>query len=244
MRKTIIAPLALIALALGACNSKSDAASAKSTAGPDGSRSFAVADFTGVALKGSDDVVVTQGTAFAVTAKGPQDQLDRLEISVKDGVLVVGHKRGDWKIGRSTKGVQVAVTMPRLDSAVVAGSGNMQVDKASGDEVSATVAGSGNLVIADVTAKALELSIAGSGDLNVTKGTTDTGEYSIAGSGDVTASGVSATNVDLSIAGSGNIAAKASEAAAVSIVGSGDVTVTGGAKCSTSKVGSGDVTCG
>lgn len=244
MRTYFLAPLSLAALTLGACNHDSKAASAPASNGPDGSRNFAVANFTGVALKGSDDVVVREGAAFAVTATGPQDQLDKLEITVENGTLSVDREGSSWMNNSRGKAVQVTVTMPRLDRALLSGSGTMQVAKASGDSVSASVSGSGDLTIAEVTTKMLDLSVAGSGDLTIAKGVTEKGSYDIAGSGDVSASGVTATNVDLSIAGSGNIDANASGGASVSIVGSGDVKVTGGAKCATSKVGSGDVTCG
>lgn len=243
MHPKLLVPISLALVTLGACNFDMGTSSAKATDGPDGSRIFAARDFTGVALKGSDNVVVREGANFAVTATGPQDQLDRLEISVKDGMLTVGRKRGDWKSSWNGKGVTVAVTMPRLDRAALGGSGNLEIAKARGDAVSAKLAGSGDLTIAEVETKALDLSVAGSGDLSITKGATMSGSYDIAGSGDVSAAEVTAATLELAIAGSGNISANASQTAAISIAGSGDVMLTGGAKCTTRKVGSGDVKC-
>ena len=45
------------------------------------SRTYQVADFTAVALKGSDDADIRVGPAFSVRAEGPSDRLDDLKIT-------------------------------------------------------------------------------------------------------------------------------------------------------------------
>ena len=55
--------------------------------------------------------MVTRGAAFSVVATGPQDVLDKLEVSVKDGVLIITRKSNmmNWS---SDKGATIAVTLP------------------------------------------------------------------------------------------------------------------------------------
>lgn len=209
--------------------------------GSGGTRNFDVSGFTGVSLSGADDVEVKSGNSFAVTAEGDSALLDRLEIRKDGDTLRIGRKDGDWKWG-GDKGAKITVTLPRLLSASVAGSGDMNVDRAEGD-FDGSIAGSGNLSIAQLTGGKADLSVAGSGDLRVAAGQASEIDASIAGSGDIDAPALKAVRGDISIAGSGNIRAQVTGEADISIVGSGNVELTGGAKCSVSKMGSGDARC-
>lgn len=204
-------------------------------------RNFDVAGFTGVSLRGADDIEVKTGPSFAVSAQGDSALLDRLEIRKDGDTLRIGRKDGDWKWG-GDKGAKITVTLPKLLSASVAGSGDMTVDRAQGD-FDGSIAGSGNLSIAQLTGGKADLSVAGSGDLRVAAGQANEIDASIAGSGDIDAPALKAVRGDLSIAGSGNIRAQVTGEADISIVGSGNVELTGGAKCSVSKMGSGDARC-
>lgn len=240
--KLVLAITAAI-LPLAACNIANGTMSGDvvEPSGSGGTRNFQVADFTGVSLRGSDDVEVKTGTAFAVTATGDAELLDKLEIRKDGSTLRIGRKEDAWNWG-SGKSARVTVTLPRLVAADVAGSGDMTVDRAQGD-FNGSIAGSGNLNIARIEGGKTRLSIAGSGNLSVAGGQAGELDVSIAGSGDLDAAALKAARGDLSIAGSGNIRAQVTDSADISIVGSGDVELTGGAKCSVSKMGSGDARC-
>ena len=241
MTRFRIALVATAALSLSACNfANGMSGDVVQPSGQGATRSFQVADFTGVSLRGSDDVEVRTG-AFAVTAEGDSALLDRLEIRKDGNTLRIGRKDGDWNWG-GDKGAKIIVTLPALASADIAGSGDMTIDAAKGD-FSGSVAGSGNMTLASLAGGKADLSIAGSGDINVGGGTATELDVSIAGSGNIGAAGLKASSADISIAGSGNVRAQVSGAADISLVGSGDVELTGGAKCSVSKMGSGDARC-
>lgn len=222
------------------------ACSASAREGDEGtaaSRTFAVRDFTGVELHGSDDVDIKIGNAFAVRAEGPQKVLDRLEIERIGNTLRIGRKKdGNWSWGYS-KSARIFVTMPRIATARVTGSGDMTVARAEGPSFAASSAGSGNITVAALKAPEVELSVAGSGDIDAT-GQTNRLEINITGSGEVKARGLKAKSANVSIAGSGAAIADVAGPAAVSILGSGDVDLGAGATCTTTKVGSGDVRCG
>lgn len=234
--------IALLFSLTGACQSKWEKdGTSIAASGTGATRSFAATGFTGVDLRGSDDVDVKIGANFAVTAEGDPKVLDQLEIQVVDGVLRVGRKdnAGNWF--DNDKGAKVHVVMPRLSMAGVRGSGNLTVERAEGD-VSAAVAGSGDLVIADLRGGAADLSVAGSGNLNAAGSATKL-TAAISGSGDIDAAKLTAASADVSVAGSGNVKGAVKGEAAVSIVGSGDVDLTGGAKCTINAVGSGEAHC-
>jgi hypothetical protein len=230
-----------IALPLAGCNFAGGmSGDVVQPSGQGATRSFQVADFTGVSLRGADDVEVRTG-AFSVTAEGDSALLDRLEIRKDGDTLRIGRKDGEWSWG-GDKGAKIIVTLPALASADIAGSGDMTIDAAKGNFAGA-VAGSGNMTVTSLAGGNADFSIAGSGDINVGGGTSSMLDVSIAGSGNVGAAGLKAGTADISIAGSGNVRAQVSGAADISLVGSGDVELTGGAKCSVSKMGSGDARC-
>lgn len=239
MTRSIV--LTASAIALAACNSSIGLAEERD-AGAETSRTYQVAAFDQIEVAGPYDVTVTTGGATAVAAKGGSALLDETEVVVEDNKLIIRPKKKNgfrfgWKGGKAAFTVSTAA----LNGAAIAGSGDIDVDKAGGD-FRGKVAGSGSLKVAALNAGAAQMAIAGSGGISAA-GSAQSIKVSIAGSGDVDAAGVAAKSADISIAGAGNVRANASDSANISIMGSGDVTVTGGAKCTTSKMGSGNVNC-
>lgn len=246
MRAILLLPaLLLTAAPLAACSvDGDDGGPGASAAGTGTARTFAVAGFTGVALRGSDDVDVRVGPAFSVRAEGPSAELDKLKIERVGDTLRVGRKpNSGFSWGGQHRSVKVFVTMPRIAAAQIAGSGNLAIDRVTGGDFDGDSAGSGNLSIALLTVPHAKLSIAGSGDI-AAKGAVDRLTVDVAGSGNVAANGLKARGATVSVAGSGNVRAEVVGSAAVSIVGSGDVDLGRGAKCATTKIGSGEVHCG
>ncbi len=234
--------MAVLPLAACSAGGLSDSGGVAGT-GSGTTRTFAVSDFKGVALRGSDDVQVTTGAAFAIRAEGPAEVLDRLKIERDGDMLKIGRKRDLSFNWGDQKSARIFVTMPSIVRATIAGSGDMSVDRVASGDFEGGAAGSGNLSIAALSVANAEFSIAGSGDISA-KGAAETLNMSIAGSGDIDASGVKASGGDASIAGSGNIRADINGKATVSILGSGDADMGPNAVCEISKLGSGSVTCG
>lgn len=240
MRTPVLWAMIAMIVPLAACQSKWERERTAEASGGGATRSYGASGFTGVALRGSDDVDVTQGAAFSVTAEGDPRVLDQLEISVADGTLRIGRKSStgwNW----SGDGARVHVVMPRLERASVGGSGNLMVAQAEGDFTGA-VSGSGDLDVKRLNGGAATLSIAGSGRLTIA-GTATALTADVAGSGDIDAEKLNATSGKVSIAGSGDVNATVAGPATVSIVGSGDATLGGGAQCTISKMGSGEARC-
>ncbi|RHW18678.1 DUF2807 domain-containing protein [Sphingomonas gilva] len=250
MRKSIFLPL-IGAITIAACNdSTASTTDAKVTpSGQQGQRQFQLANFDTVSLEGPDNVEVRVGPAFSVTAQGDTGVLKALEIKLDGSELEIGRKnqRSGFRWGNDEGDeagpLKVIVTMPAIRAANLAGSGDMSVDKVSGDSFDAALAGSGDMLLGALAVKTAELSIAGSGDIKAS-GAADQVSVSIAGSGDADGSGLAAKAADVSIAGSGNVRLAVDGAADVSIVGSGDVDLGPKARCQKSIMGAGDVICG
>ena len=232
--------LAAAAIAIGACHMSADAEDRD--AGPSTSRSYQVGQFDKIAVAGPYEVRVVTGGQPGVQATGGANLLDETEVVVENGTLEIRPKkrkgiRFNWRNGKA----EFVVNAAALHGAAIAGSGDISVDRATGD-FEGEVAGSGDLRLAQVEGGNVKFSIAGSGGINAA-GRANSVDISIAGSGDIDVRGLTARTADVSIAGSGNVAANASETADVSIMGSGDVELSGGAKCNVSKAGSGNVRC-
>lgn len=244
MRVMLIAAL----LPLAACgnfdiDSDDDGGKGVPATGSGDARTYAVADFSGVELRGPDDVDVTVGPAFSVRAQGDEAQLGRLKIERVGDTLRIGRIKTagiSWSRG---EGVKVHVTMPRIAAGSIAGSGNLAIDRVEAETFKGSIAGSGDLTLGAVTTRTLRLSIAGSGDITAA-GITGAARIEIAGSGGVDGAKLAASSADISIAGSGDASARVDGPAKIAILGSGDVTLSGKPQCQTSKMGSGTVRCG
>ncbi|HEU0310189.1 MAG TPA: head GIN domain-containing protein [Sphingomicrobium sp.] len=236
-----IASLAAAGLLASACHVGADAE--ERDPGPEVSRTYQVGAFDKVEVAGPYDVHVVTGGQHGVTAKGGEKLLAETEVVVEGNTLKIKPKkkkgiRWNWSNGKAVFTVNAAM----LHGASIAGSGDVRVDKVSGD-FEGEVAGSGDLRVAQIAGGRVKFDVAGSGEVEAA-GKADTVAVSIAGSGDIDVGGLASRTADVSIAGSGSVRANASESANVSIMGSGDVDISGGAKCKVSKAGSGNVRCG
>lgn len=233
-------------MALGACSVGDGHEAFAAGSGEMGERSYAVGQFDGISLAGSQKVIVTVGGAQSVRAEGEARALDRLEIEVTDGKLRIGQKEnGDRKpaSGRNHPSATIYVTTPSLAAAELGGSGKIDIDRVEGDDFAASIGGSGDLRVASLRVGNASFSIAGSGDI-IAAGTAETANMSVVGSGDADLSGLRTENISIAIIGSGDVRAHASGTASISTMGSGDAHVTGPARCTVNKSGSGDVRCG
>lgn len=234
-----LAPV-LAAAALAGCHGHGDEGGGATI-----SKTYNVGDFQQIEVAGPYDVEVRTGSKASVSAQGSEKVLERTSVEVEGNKLVIHpeHQAGWFHWGWSSHGnAHFVVTVPQLNGATIAGSGDIKVDKVSGQSFEGTVAGSGSLNVASMTVQQLKLSIAGSGDLKGA-GSAQSAKYDIAGSGDIDAAAVQTQSVEATIAGSGGIKANATGTASINIMGSGNVDVTGGAKCNVSKAGSGEAHC-
>ena len=240
MRKSIAAAVLAASAATAGCGHARG-----EEAGPTVSRNYQVGNFQQVEVAGPYEVTVRTGGQPGVSARGPQNLLERTTVEVKGDKLVIGPKeRHGFHWGWGSRGhAEFTVTVPAINAATIAGSGDINVDHVRGDRFEGTVAGSGGLDVGTVEVGALKLAIAGSGSAKAGAGNAQSASYDIGGSGDIDAGAVQTQQAKVSIAGSGSVKAHSSGTADVSIMGSGDVDVSGGAKCSVSKHGSGDVSC-
>ena len=240
MRKAVMIGMAAATATIGGCGE-----ARSENGGPAVERAYTVGNFERIEVAGAYDVEVRTGPAASVRATGGQRDVDRMIVEVRGDTLSIHpKKRNGMSFGWSRhEKVRLTVTVPALRGAEIAGSGDMRIDRVTGDAFDGTVAGSGSLRVGQLQVARVKMGIAGSGEIRADGGRAGEAEYEIAGSGDINMGKVVSDTASVEIAGSGNVEANATRTASVEIAGSGDVRLSGGAKCSVSKAGSGNVEC-
>lgn len=206
-------------------------------------RSFAAAGFDKINLAAAATVEVRTGDRFAVHAEGDQSLLDRLEITVRDGTLIVGWRRGPAIQLNRNNNLHVTVAMPRIAAATVSGAGTLSVDRAETPDFAATLRGAGTLRLPSLHAQRVRLDMNGAGQI-VAAGSAGQIEAHLNGVGAIDAAQLAARAGHLTMSGTGSIKARVNGPADVTMAGIGRVEVRGQARCAIHKSGLGSVDCG
>lgn len=205
--------------------------------GPVVEQNLQLDEIEGITLAFSGNVYIKQGNTQSVKVVGQQNIIDNIKREVSNG---------HWKIGfdrpvRNHDKLNVYITIPTLNRAVVSGSGNISTEgkfKTSGDAY-VGVSGSGNIDL-NLSASSIESKISGSGNIALGGSTNDMSIH-ISGSGSVKAYELEAANCSVSISGSGGAKVNVNDDLSVRISGSGDVYYKGRPRVKSKVSGSGDV---
>ena len=199
------------------------------------------ADFQAIAVSGSIDLIVRQGSAN-VQVQADDNLLPLLERVVEAGstgpTLYVRWKKGHSVQTRSP--VTVRVATPGLTALAAAGSGEVELEPFNTPALKISMSGSGDLRLDRLTTEDLDIALSGSSDV-AGAGRTARLKLGIAGSGSASLDGLQSDDVSVRIAGSGDASVHAQKSLAVSIMGSGDVRYVGNPALKTSVAGSGSV---
>lgn len=189
--------------------------------GPSVSETRPVAPFERISVQGSTDVDVRLGERASVVVRGGKETVDEVRTEVRDGTLVIEQDDHDT-LTLDGQRLRVEVVVPRLVSADVRGSGDLDVD------------------LGDERVTALDLSIQGSGDVTAS-GRVSTLHAAVDGSGDLQLDELRAADAAVSIEGSGDAGVRVDHALRATIAGSGDIAYAGDPVVHSDVEGSGDL---
>lgn len=201
-----------------------------------------VSNFTGIGISGPLKVYVKIGNTESLRLEGDQEGIDELITEVKNGTLNIRPKRTNFNnwFGRSNSKITAYITVKKLTSLAMAGSGSIEVENTvNADEFNAAISGSGNIKAA-INAKSLAAAISGSGKLSFS-GKAKKSDVAISGSGSFAGSSLTSDEVNAHISGSGNVYIRAEKTINAAIGGSGNVNYTGNPEVTKSIGGSGKV---
>lgn len=196
----------------------------------------AVAKFSSIELKSSADVVIEVGTPQSVVVE-TDDNLIALVTTMVSGDTLEIDATGSY----STRlGVKVTITVEKMESVNVMGSGDITVSGVRGPSFEALVHGSGDISVKGMTGTAFHAQVKGSGDITA-EGVVDEVEVEVSGSGDIQLEKLSCDTADAMINGSGGIVVKVSKELKAQVSGSGDIVYLGAPIVTKTVSGSGDV---
>lgn len=201
-----------------------------------------VSNYTSLTSQGSMDVQITYGNSNSVVVEGDENLLPYIETSVENSKLTIKSKKNVNL--KSTSKIIVRVSMTKINSLQLSGSGNINGSGAftSDGKTDIGVSGSGNLKLDFDSFKDLDLSVSGSGNIDLKSSETNSINAKVSGSGNIDCSSISSKDVEAKLSGSGNIKVYANNSIDAKISGSGNVYYKGNAQNISQKVnGSGKV---
>ncbi|MGE5298096.1 MAG: GIN domain-containing protein [Acidobacteriaceae bacterium] len=156
------------------------------------------ANFTKVSVNSAYAANITQGDAFKVTATGPQNELDRVQITNRDGQLVMEEKNLRICIFCIHRGVTFDVVMPKLDAVSASGASNVSAKGFDSESFNLNLSGTSKGDV-EVSAQNLAVKLSGASKLVLKGPVSDTFGLNLSGASkaDISAS-AKEFNADLS----------------------------------------------
>jgi len=196
-------------------------------------------DYDNIAVVGSMDVELKQGTEGAIIVTADDNIHEYLEIETEGNTLKISVRK-KTNI-RSKKGIKIIVPFTDLEKVSLVGSGDIvSNDAIKGSAVELLLVGSGNMNL-DLEVVQLDVNLNGSGDMDL-RGKADRLEVKLTGSGDFNGKSLAADDTEAFVAGSGDIEIAAKKSLKARINGSGSIYYQGKPERTDTKVmGSGSI---
>jgi hypothetical protein len=180
-----------------------------------------VSNFTRVELRSIGNLTITQGSEEALTVSADDNLLPYITTDVVAGTLEISTK-SDTNIN-PTQAIEYHLTVKSLSSVVLAGFGNINADKLSGDSLQIKLTGSGDIRIGELSGENLAMNLTGFGNINVDSMEVAKPVMDLSGSGDIKVGSLKASNLSLSISGFGNATVSGNtDSETIRVTGSGN----------------------
>jgi hypothetical protein len=176
-------------------------------------------DVRNVEIAGPIETVIRIGEAQSVEIEAAESLRPRVKTEVRQGTLrlsLEGRRHGDAHL-------RVNVTLPRIETLRIAGSGDAEVTGLNGGRFTLMIDGSGD-VQARGTVERTDVTIRGSGDVDMSELATADPTVIIEGSGNVEIGNVTGGTARVETRGSGDVTLSGrAERLDVTVAGSGDI---------------------
>lgn len=199
-----------------------------------------VKNFHSVANAGAAEVFITMGDEEDLRIEGDDEDIERIETVVQNGILKIRTKRdiNNWNVAIGS--VKIYITAVKLGALLQSGSGIINLrGEMSSASADIQLSGSGK-IIAKINAQSANVAMSGSGRV-ILVGKVGEINVTLAGSGDLNADKLLSENTKIKIAGNGAAYVNVKDNLDVKIVGPGAVNYFGDPKVSTKKLGEGTV---
>lgn len=189
--------------------------------------------FTRLAVGGTADITLVQGTADAVRYEAPAKQMSRIRVEVRDGTLHLDSAATSgfmsFLFGGNPRPVRATITFRNLEAVDVSGAVKLRADRWKADKVAFSVSGEATLRIAELDVKELVLSASGAVKAEVAGRATEQ-RIAISGAGDYRAAGLASESARIAVSGAGKVLVNVAKTLKVAIAGAGSVEYIGDPK--------------
>ncbi len=185
---------------------------------------FEVDDFTAIKASVVGNVVITQSNTTSVTAEGSEEMLDKLDVHMNNGNLVLKMDDRHWKrFGRNAGKLTIRIATPTLTEIDFEGVGNINIEGTfNTPQLLINSEGVGNLTAYNLQSEYVKISSEGVGNTTV-GGKASKVEIDSEGVGNVEADKLIAREAIVSSQGVGNVSCYASEYLKATSQGIGNV---------------------
>jgi len=194
--------------------------------------------FSSIGMGIHGDVYLTQGSPQKLVLEGDEDILEKVVTEVRDDMLKIKFSVPNV---RTKSPVKIWITVSEINGLYLSGSGSINAETAiKSDEMELKVSGSGKINIENLSCDEVDAAISGSGDIKL-GGSADEFELAISGSGSCMADKFRVEEAGIRISGSGSCKIDAVKDLEAAISGSGSVYYAGNPTIDASVSGSGKV---
>lgn len=150
-------------------------------------QSHDLSGYSKIDVNGVYVITLIQGDSFAITTSGAQDEMERMDISVKGDTLFLNRKGKVWKRENGDNhGINAVITLPQLTLLDVTGVAEVRGEDFVFDDIEMDVSGVASVKISG-TCNDLEASVNGVGSLDLEDLKCKTGDLAVNGAGSITA---------------------------------------------------------
>jgi hypothetical protein len=208
-------------------------------------RSFSVTSFDRIRVEGPFAVTVATGKPVSAKVSGDDVAIERVSVRVEGRTMLIRPSLSSWGgyPGKASAAPKITLTTPDLNTAILIGSGGLDIDRMKGMRIVLTAEGSGRLTVRQLDADNASLAIAGAGVLDVS-GKARQAAAVARGVSEISAPDLSVADLTLTTESAGAVRMQASRSAKVAAMGIGAVEVGGTAACEVKQTGGGPVQCG
>ena len=198
-----------------------------------------VEGFTNVKLSGLGTVEIKLGDKEELTIQAEDNLMEYLKTEMSGNTLEIGLKENTYI--RPQKPVKFILTVKKIDSITVSGSGKVLVPNLSQKKFEASISGSGVVTAGKLILDELIMGISGSGDVSISDGMVGKQVVNISGSGNYKARNMSSAEANIEISGSGDTVVNVVEYLKAEVSGSGSIDYYGSPIIDEKVSGSGEI---
>lgn len=209
---------------------------------PAAERRVDLSSFDKLRVEGPFRVTITTGPSPRGMVSGDAEALRAVETRLSNGMLVVRRVAADGGPVRSTTPVTLALTAPPLSAITVIGGAQVNAQALRGTVMTLSITGAGEIQVERADGDQLTATLFGPARLGIGGGRVGRARLLANGPVALAASGLDAGDLSVTLEGAGEIGARARYTATIGNNGLGRVIVEGTPKCRVT--GGGSVRCG